>query len=50
MSIAKQCTCGMGSLGLCNYGPECIDMKFENIDLGNASKLIVALYSIYLAS
>lgn len=49
MSIAKKCTCGYGPFGLCNFNSECPDVKFKNLDIGNASKIIVdtsALLSI----
>ena len=42
MSIAKKCTCGTGSLGLCDYNTECIDLKFINNMQGMADLSIVS--------
>jgi adenylosuccinate lyase len=33
MSIAAKCNCGYGSCGLCNFGPECAQVKWQTMQL-----------------
>ena len=46
MSIAAKCDCGYGSSGLCNFGPECPEIKFKTMQLEKPTASADALLAI----